>query len=401
MSYIPNFATEETNIARNKTVYVESLNVFPDPVSGKITLEADTTYTFTNSVNTGTIEFIIPDDSNITLNTTNTVANNLITEITGSQVLFSGKVARLAIQGLDLVSSFGGQCFDLSAGIPAVVPNLFMTELRIVGFDDLGTIDGIGFFIENIAFIDNDDGITLNNVSAITTQELNFQNQTGDFFTLTGTLGFALFGSIFGFPSTGDSVYNISSSISTVLGIQMLGGFFVPFAGGDWFDPAGLDETSPLVNLRQIRLVPDSKIVGSFGFDNSVTVTTISAVNTPVDISGTFVANSLSERFTLSGNEVTYTGLDPHKALLTLDVAITRETGNSEREIRTSLLVDSGSGFVEVGSSPMTIRGDTRGDSFDVLVDLTTGDIIKAQIENETNTNNIIIVKLDITPNEA
>jgi len=353
MSYIPNFATEVTNIARNKTVYVETINAFPDPVAGVITLEANTTYTFTNSVNTGTIEFIIPDDGNITLNTTNTVANNLISEITGSQVLFTGNIGRLAIQGLDLVSSSGGQCFDLTAGAPIAVPNLFMTELRIVGFDVIGTIDGIGFFIENIAFIDNDDGITLNNVAAITTQELNFQTQGGDFITMTGTNFFALFGSIFGFPGSGNSVYNISSSVTSTLGIQMLGGFFFGVAGGTWFDAAGLDQTSPLVDLRQIRFVQDSYDVGVMEFTDNATETVIVTIDTYVDIAGTIVASAENERFTFASGVLTYIGLESKKFRASVDLTVKKGMGASAQQIRAGFFIDSGSGFVEVKNVPL------------------------------------------------
>lgn len=225
MSFTPLFATVIQDVTRNKTVYVESINAFPDPVGDTITLETDTTYIWTKPVNTGTYKFAVPTDSNITLKTTNTVANNWITEITGSDVLLSGDIARLRIDELDITSNNGGVCFNLSVGAD-LQPNLFMTELRITGFDSLGTLTGCSFFIENIAFSGNGDGLTLVSPPVITSDEVNFVSHTGDGFIISGTVFLAVFGSIVSTPASGDSLFNIDASTNIILNMQFRNGQF-------------------------------------------------------------------------------------------------------------------------------------------------------------------------------
>ena len=205
------YGNTPTDLSRNNTVNVESLSSFPAPVGNVITLHAgNPTYNWTKSVNTGPYEFVIPDGNNVTFTTTNPVANTWTTEIAVGKTLLSGAVARVEFNGLDVTSINGGKCFSLTAGV-GVIPILFKERMRVIGFDDIGDLDGLTFVSENVAYISNGAGWLLNNVPVMDVAEQNYLNQVGDHITMTGTSSYVIFRDTIGNPSIGDQLFNLDA----------------------------------------------------------------------------------------------------------------------------------------------------------------------------------------------
>jgi len=424
MSYRPTFATEMSNVDTNKTVYVESLNAFPDPIAGGITLEADTTYIWSKPVNTGTNEFVIPDDGNITLTTTNTVANNWVTEITTGQTLLSGNIGRMFHQGLDTVSLNGGRCYDFSPGPGVgVIPNLFLSEIRIVGFDKIADMDGIALIAENNAYILNGAGFTLNDMSFLTLDEQNFVLQTGDHITMTGNLtGFAFIRTIVGTPSTGDAVLNLDSALNITNFLQVSLSGFIDTGGGTFFDPAGLDGTDPKVRVLATERVLDSYWIGSTGFTGGTTETVLSDTSTFVKIAGAYV-NRYSERFIFSDGVGTYIGLGPIRITvispvvinltdelesdtIELSIFVNNVEQASSRVQKTltsisstvvdnsgNILVDSSGGIILCGSQTINCPSFYISD----ILTLESGDTFDVRVRNISNATNITATDLNLT----
>lgn len=396
MSYHPTFSTRLGDIDRNNTVYAESLTAFPLPAASVIEMEDLTHYTLTKPVNGETNQLKISDNGTIQISTTNAVANVLSTDLTGTTPFFFGNITRLEIGNTNILSNnSAGHCFDLSNNItPGFV---FLDQASIQRFDSIGTIEGSSLSAENIGFVLNDAGITLNDMLFIVFRETSFAAQTGDHIILTGTLIGAIFDSNIATPSTGDALFNIDSGLAITNKILIHNNLFSNAAGGTLFDPAGLDQTDPKVIAFNNGNEVDSNWIGSLGFEDNATVTTISSIDTYVDISGTMTDVEL-ERYTRSGGVLTSIGLEDIKALAQVNITASRDIpASSGRTVRAAVFVDTGSGFVEQGSASMNIRGDRTAYSFVVPLFLETNDEIKVQIKNEETLDNILVIDYNLT----
>ena len=412
MGHTELFSTDSSNLAEFSTVYVNSLNVFPDPVAGKITLAANTTYIWTKPVNTGTIEFIIPTNGNITFTSTNAVANNWLTQIGAGQTLLSGDISRIFIDGLEIISFGSGKCFDLSTGT-AVGPHLFLENSRIVGFDKIGNLDGIALLTKTVAYILNGDGWSLNDMSFITIEDQLYVLQSGDHITMTGNLSdFGFIREIVATPSDGDAVLNLDSALNIRRSLQISMSVFMPVpgltffnsngiesTGGTFFKPGGLDGTDPKIRVFTVEQVIDSNWVGSLGFKENTTITTV-LLDTYTDIVGTMVAGIENERFTTLVDTLTYTGKEDIKTRIEVSISASRTVpASSGRTIRAAVFIDSGLGFIEkTDSLSMTIKGDVASFSFRTKpIILLTNDKIKVQIKNEDTIDSILIIDYNLT----
>ncbi len=392
------FSTTITDVGRNNTLYVESLNSFVDPVSDVITLQDFNHYIFTKPINTGTNQLEISDNGTVQFSTTNAVVNFLNTELTGTTPLFFGNIRRLIFANFNIISTVsGGHCFDLSKDV--VTGFVSLDQANIVGFDSIGTIEGSSLSAENMGLAFNGAGLTLKDMDFVVFREALFSGQTGDHIILTGTLIGAIFDSNIAEPASGDALFNIDSGITITEKILIHNNLFDDASGGTLFDSGGLDQTDPKVIAFNNGNALDSYWVGSLGFKENTTATTV-LLNTYTDIAGTILAGVENERYTVSGGELTYIGLEDIKTQIEVSISASRTTpASSGRTIRAAVFIDSGSGFVEQADSfSMTMRGDVASFSFRTKpIILTTGDIIKAQIKNEDTADNILVVDYNLS----
>ncbi len=391
------FSTTVTDITRNNTVYVESLNSFPTPVDNIITLVSFTHYIFTQPINTGINQLEIPDDGAVQFSTTNAIINFLSTDLTGTTPLFFGNITRLTFNRFNILSNnSGGHCFNLSnATGPGFVS---FDQVVIQGFDSIGTIEGCSLSSENVGFVLNDAGLTLNDMLFIIFREASFTSQGGNHLTLTGTLIGAIFEDSIMTPASGAAFLDIDSSIALTDRIIIIDNLFSDSAGGTLFDAAGLDHTDPQIVAFNNGNEVDSNWAGEVGFKENATVTTIATVNTLTDISGTMVAGDQNERVTQSGGVLTYAGKEDIKAVVAVDLSMKRDIpASSSRTVRAVILVDSGSGYVTMGGAAMSISGVLKTISFSRNIFWQEADKVKCQIKNETNADDILVVDYNLS----
>jgi len=414
VSFNPTFSTSVSDINRNRTVYAENLNAFPSPVSGVITLEDGVEYIRTQPINFGSNQIKTPTGGRVQLGALNSPSNIMLTELTGNTPLFIGDVNRLQIMNTILLSlNLGGNLFDISANtINSVV---VVNNSAFAGFNSLGILDGGNFDAENMGWLGFAKGLTLNDVNIVNIAEQQFNQvepttleaiieilgasfdpeNDGDHFIITGSLNKGIFNRIFASPITGSAVFNIDSA-ATIGSINITDSIFDPINGGDWFDPAGLDQTDPKVISLNNTNVIDSNWIGSLGFKENTTVTTISTQDVYVDIDGTIVEVDL-ERFTRSGAILTYIGLEDIKASIKVSMSILRESGNAPRLVRAAIFING----VEQHSASVTMRGETKVLSFNTNTLLVTDDTINVQIKNTNFTENIIVVDYNLAVNKT
>ena len=394
------FSTTLRDIPRNNTVYVESLNSFQPPVSQVMVLQDIKLRDFihfiiTKPLNAEDNTLKVPDDGTVLLSTTNVTANFLTTEITGTTPLFSGNITRLAMIRLNSVATNGGHFLDISNGtVPGFV---FLDQITAQGFDSIGTIEGCSLSTENVGWLSCDDGITLNDMLFIVMREQSFADQKGDHIKLTGTLIGATFDSNIATPASGDAIFKITADIANQVLIH--NNLFSDAAGGDLFDPAGLDQTDPKVIAHNNGNYLDSYWQASYGFNDNTEVTFINDPDTDVPIAGTFADNE-SERFELDTvtGELTYIGEETIKISLKAVMSISKEL-QPFNLVKVSLSVNDS--IILLSTMPLSINKNVSQAIIYTEIILNKGDTIqKPVIRNINHTNNPLVSSCNILINK-
>lgn len=304
------FSTVATDVNRNKIIYVETLNAFPDPVLDEITLPDDCpAYIWTRELNTEDIKVLIPDTStaDVSFTALNGVANSWTTEITTGETLVSSTAGRrLNFDSLEVNSVNGGTFISIESST-GTRPLLAQSQQLISGFDKIGTINGMLVFSENIGYVNNADGVVYIDLSSVTLSEIIFALQSGNHITLQGDLDSGNFNNVEANPSTGDAVFDIDSGMVITNKITIRDCSVYMGNGGTLFAAGSLDQTDPKVVCFNNGNELDSYWVGSTGFTDGTTETVFSDTTTWVKIAGTYV-DGYSERTSHVAGVSTYFG---------------------------------------------------------------------------------------------
>lgn len=131
-------------------------------------------------------------------------------------------------------------------------------------------------------------------------------------------------------------------------------------------------------------------------FENNVTITTISAINTPVKIAGTLVASGNNRDFTLTSDSLRYDGTitKTFDVIATLDLA--KQIGGGLEDVyRAHIFVN---GVDIISSSSITITTTDRPQAVTVMADvvLSTNDYVEIYVENTTGTNDVLTDTINI-----
>lgn len=388
----PTFGGDAVDLGTFSTSYVNSIRIFDGALSGTtVTPATDLAYIWSKPVNTLDYKFIVTN-INISFDTTNAVSNTWSTEIAADETLISGAAGRINIDKLDITSVNGGKWVDLTAGA-GVIPILTEEGNRIIGFDSLGDMDGMTYGAENVAYIFNGAGFTMNNMTVVLFSEINFIVQGGDAITLTGTLFLGSFDKIVASPTAGNTVFNIDSGLTIAEKITIVNSPIYP-AGGSMFKAGGKDHTDPMVICFNNGNEIDSNWNGDIGFEGNATVTTVGAgnVNTYLPISGTIVTGNI-ERCTVSNGIFTITSEEDIKIKITFSASVKNGTGGGKRNIRAVVL----KGSTELRSKGVSMDGEAKDLSFSVITTASKGDTVTAKIKNEENGDNILPIDYFLT----
>ena len=137
--------------------------------------------------------------------------------------------------------------------------------------------------------------------------------------------------------------------------------------------------------------VLDSKTIGELSFSGNALVTTIVTSGVFVDINATFSAGSL-ERFTQSGDELTYIGLGDVEVEIIATSSI--DPSGNDISIATRIMLNGsqigvvGNGFAKAASR--------AGSTPAATTTLVTGDVISIQVANTTaaSTDDVVVEDL-------
>lgn len=139
------------------------------------------------------------------------------------------------------------------------------------------------------------------------------------------------------------------------------------------------------------RLTP----VGSLGFAENTTDTSISTSDTYVDITGTAVSGELV-RFTRSGSVLTYVGLNTIKVKVLASLSVENGTGGGKRDIRAAIVLNS----TEKAAFSISMDAEVKNVVIIDVLSISTNDTIKVQVKNTENIDDILVVDYDLTAEE-
>lgn len=143
--------------------------------------------------------------------------------------------------------------------------------------------------------------------------------------------------------------------------------------------------------------------LGSFHLKQNVSVTTISAINTPTDIVGIATASTQNNLFTFTTTPNVLESLSGniYNAVIQVNGVIKRDIGASFRNYALLLYEDAGSGFIQVpggeGNSGTALSPNNI--SFGVPVTVVKNNKYKVMVENRSTADNIIVdVDMELKP---
>lgn len=396
MAHIPLGASVLTDVVRNKVINVETVNVFDDVRAGNIVTPAiGTKYNFTKDVNLGQIQFVAPAGGEVEISSDNLISNSLTSELTGTAPLFSGDWARLIIRDIDITMTDGNMLDVTSTTDPA--PLVQFQNGIFSGGNGLGEVNGAlllwreaGIFNWNSGITIDDNGFVQN--TGVQFFNAQFLNIPGVQVTVQGNQAVTLISGNFTVPSSGGSFLKLINDVPD--GIQIRDNRIIEALGGNLLAAGSFDQTTVGAFFRNNNSHADSEWIGEVGFEGNATATTI-LVNTPTNITGTFVSGEL-ERHTHSSGEITYTGLRDVTESIEISASISNGTGGGKRDIQVHLLVDTGLGFSIVSTRGISMDAEAKSVSFTTEVHLVNGDKYKAQIENIENNDSILVEYITI-----
>lgn len=412
MGHQEHFSTVASNPSEFDRIYVNSLNAFPDPVGDTITLANNINYIISRSFSLGAFRFLIPTGGQIELNGTSELLEPLVSTLS-TGALFSGDVQRLVIREVDFinVNPANAAAFWGIATIVTPSPTVIFRRSFVTGFSTIGTLEGVFYIANNVVYANCGGGLNLTNPNnrraGILIKDQQHAAQVGTHVSIFDAQGFLSIQNLSGDPSAGDSLLHLDTNLMLPSPGAVAGGGtglitncgFHDVNGGTFLTATSVDQTDNRFIFRDNYRTIDSNTIGSLGFKENATVTTISTVNTYTDIVGAFLDIEL-ERFTRSGGELISDNLIPFKAIAHVSITAKRSIpASSARTIRIAVFVDSGLGFVEqADSASMSMVGSIRNLSFQVPINLLLEtDRIKVQIKNEDTIDDVVVVDYNLT----
>jgi len=252
----------------------------------------------------------------------------------------------IALTAVDSVSDNGGLAeFAISGTIPEVGQRVILSGFTTeTSYNQtiIVTTQGASFFIGTVestgiplAFVQNDTTGDYQSNSATVTSVAHGQSAEQTLL-ITGTVNFNAGYSIFD-PQTNDFKINLTAAFP---GVETT---------GTW-DTGSLTEKDNRLQVQDARFQKDSMIAGGWQLSGNVSATTVaSGVFNDIDFTGSENL-SYNERVTLinpSNGACRYDGNEPSVESVPLEFYLI-PNNNSDREYDFKLLLDSGSGFVDL-----------------------------------------------------
>jgi hypothetical protein len=377
-------ALSTSSTTRNNYVLVKSAADLPAPVGGIITLVAGTLY----EIN-GTITLASKIDLNGCKIFGEDGVNDKLLYI-GAAELFTGANTG-SVVCLTLTAP-AGNLFNINAG--GAIKNLLMQNCNVVGCNSLGTIQNVGgkvFFLDVVYFA-NTNGITFQNDSTVglysnfwdISNHNTYENFTGKF-SMIQVLGGGRNVSSTN-TATGLNISGITSIMNGSLKMLL-------YEGTGTYVTGTFNDNWEVESIG-IPTQKDDEATGNC-YITTTAPTIFSATNTSVKVLGTTVSNTLFRVTAPVNNRLTYTGRKVQS--FKIDCALTASSTGSN-QVYSFFIAKNG---VILPESEQEVKVANNTDQQSVVVMCTTnlnpGDYLELWAENNTSTNNLTVVSLNMS----
>lgn len=282
-------------------VIVESMDDFPAPVEGVITLESKL-YCINASVTTSD-RFAFPSGSIVRLEGSDAFRVGIT--YTGVGAMFTGTDFASFSTAQTEFSFPNGTLFDIQPETPQT-GRIFLLNTFSIDGSGLGIVKNISSFALTLtAFFDIGTGLTLDSVGSIlftNTRAALWKNQSISMFTFQGIINEVVFSSALFSPGSNEKALDIKST-ATIGSGNVTG---CPFNHADRIFASGSkDQTDPHWSYAANSNLPDSTVFGDMAQNNVTETTTIATQG--VAVSANMTWEDGVERMVLE-HVVTYSG---------------------------------------------------------------------------------------------
>lgn len=387
-----------------KLVIVNSLDDFPEPVGGVITLANDTAYFIDGSVGIGSNR--IQCGIRATIFGVSPEISYLHNTMDDQPLLTANET--VSLWRITLYTAGSGTATILDLDGSTATQNDVALDWQFVNFSggDVGTIKDYGNAIFNtIGFIDKSaDGLPA----------------LGDGLIFDGTIGTVAFtDSIFVVGGSGNTAITVPATatltrrirlsqcavvaFSSAVGVDVSASATIPdegfilqgvnFSGGSTY-LGGLDYTSDTSRFEGCRGITNTYAAANYYMHGNATVTTISADNTPVKVAGTTTNASITQKYTHTDNRATYDGSLTRLSKIIVTLSLSSGTGDKIGVYiaKNGTPIDASETYITANASGRVENGTCQ------TIDVTsTGDYYEVWVENFDATNNITVEDMNVT----
>ena len=370
-------------------IKVNSIDDFPTPINGVITLESDKSYLIATNIDLG--------------------GNRLVGGSNSCLVGVSSENSSITSTGLNpLTPLFTSQ---------------YTTPMRHFSFINVGTcfdIDGLGnnaafdwtginlINIPNLGVMKNFTNLIITKCAVLNSNKLVFD---GSFDTvgIEGSLlsGNGLLGSLITIPSTATvnrrfritysavvstldtTAISVSDSASIPVESYILD--TVNFSGGGTY-LSGVDYSSNKALFTNSKNITNSREVSQLYMKNNAIPTVVSATSTPVKVLGSTTNGDLTSKFANTDNRSTYEGAITRIFKITSTLSV--QSGNNNQ---IGCYIAKNGSVLEDSEIYSTTSGTGKAEDITIqsLVNLSAGDFIEVFVENKTSVTNITVTDLN------
>lgn len=382
-----------TSLVTNTTdlqylVYVESASDFPTPVNGVITLEDNTTYFVTNTIDLQGDRLVAGQNTTIIGGS----SENCRIKSTGLESALITSEWSLPLRSITLEAAIA---LDLDANGNS---NQALDWFG-VNFTDcatIGTIANYSNFIASDCGFLNSANLTFDgSIGTVGFSQCIFDGRASQTTiilpsTLTITRRFRIIYSAFVVLS-GETGINLNTSATIPVDSYILD--TVNFSGGGTYTSGVLytDNKAQFVNCKGI---PNSNEVSAYYMNGNATVTDIVTQDVAVKIAGTTTSGSITQKFTNTNNKATYTGALNKTFLVSVVASVTSVSANDQ----IGFYVAKNGTVVAESEIYVTTNANSRAESVSLqgVVELTTNDYVEIWIENKTDTSDVTVTELNV-----
>lgn len=369
-------------------VIVDSTAKLPQPVSGVITLEDNTTYFFTTTIDLLGSRLVCGQNT-VILGGSSENCRIKSTGLTGTALItsqWSLPIRSIAFEA-DIV-------FALDANGNANQA-LDWFGVNVIDSNTVGTIANYNNFISTDGAFLNTQGLTFDgSIGTIGFSQNIFDCKAGGTSiiipsTATITRRFRIIYSAF-IALSGETGINVSTSATIPIEGYILD--TVNFSGGGTYT-TGVPYTDNKALFSNNRGINNSAEISYYTMTANATATTIANAGVAVKVAGTTISQAVTQKFTNTNNRATYTGAISRAFSIS---AVLSCTSGNNNQIGIYIAVNGTIAtetevYITTGGTGRAEAGKVQG-----IFQLNTDNYIEIFVENSTGANNITVTDLSV-----